>query len=55
MPTKQSFPGIKILSRAIQRTNLYELVAIVEYRTDLKAYDISGDIYRLKSFVKKDN
>jgi len=59
MPTKQSIPGIKILTRAIQRTGLYELVAIVEYKPETEAYDISasiaGNIYRLKSFVKEDN
>ncbi len=59
MPTKQSIPGIKMLTRAVQRTGLYELVAIVEYKPETEAYDISasvaGNIYRLKSFVKEDN
>jgi len=59
MPTKQAIWGIKTLSKAVQRTGLYELVAIVEYKPDTAAYDISatiaGNIYRLKSFVKEDN
>jgi len=59
MPTEQSLQGIEILSRAVQRTGLYELVAIVEYKPETEAYDLSasiaGDIYRLKSFVKEDN
>jgi hypothetical protein len=49
-PTRQQLPGINILSRAIQRTNLYERVAIVSYSPDVYYKSINGDIYRLKSF-----
>jgi len=55
MPTKQSVWGMERLSKAVQLTGLYELVAIVENRTDIQAGAISGDIYRLKGFVKEDN
>jgi len=52
-PTIQQLPGIKILNRAIQRTNLYEKVAIVSYSPKVYYKTISGDIYRLKSFRNK--
>jgi len=49
-PTRQVLPGIKNLTRAIARTNLYERVAIVSYSPDVYYKSIYGDIYRLKSF-----
>jgi hypothetical protein len=52
-PTIQQLPGIKILNRAIQRTNLYERVAIISYSPKVYYKTISGDIYRLKSFRNK--
>ena len=55
MPTIQSLWGIELLTRAIQRTDLYELVAIIEYNKNIEAGKIAGNIYRLKSFVKEDN
>lgn len=55
MPTKQSIWGIERLSRAIQRTDLYELVAIIDYDKNLSAAAISGNIYRLKTFVKEED
>ena len=54
-PTRQQLPGIKLLSRAIQRTNLYERVAIVSYSPDVYYKSINGDIYRLKSFRDDSN
>ena len=54
-PTRQQLPGINILSRAIQRTNLYERVAIVSYSPDVYYKSINGDIYRLKSFRDNSN
>ena len=54
-PTRQQLPGIKLLSRAIQRTNLYERVAIVSYSPDVYYKSINGDIYRLKSFRNDSN
>ena len=54
-PTRQQLPGIKILSRAIQRTNLYERVAIISYSPDVYYKSINGDIYRLKSFRNDSN
>jgi len=47
--------GIERLPRAIQRTGLYELVAIIEYNENIEAAPISGNIYRLKTFVKEGN
>tara|TARA_B100001175_G_C19475498_1_gene624106 strand:+ start:128 stop:1729 length:1602 start_codon:yes stop_codon:yes gene_type:complete len=47
--------GIDRLPRAIQRTGLYELVAIIEYNENIEAAPISGNIYRLKTFVKEEN
>ena len=49
-PTTQMLPGIKNLTRAIARTNLYERVAIVSYSPNVYYKSISGDIYRLKDF-----
>ena len=49
-PTSQMLPGIKNLTRAIARTNLYERVAIVSYSPEVYYKSISGDIYRLKDF-----
>jgi len=49
-PTNQVLPGIKNLTRAIARTNLYERVAIISYSPDVYYKSIYGDIYRLKSF-----
>ena len=54
MPTYQAIWGIAKLTNLIQRTGLYEKVAHVEYRTDIDVGTISGDIYRLKSFIKDD-
>ena len=52
-PTNQALPGIKNLTRAIARTNLYERVAILSYSPDVYYKSIYGDIYRLKSFKSK--
>jgi hypothetical protein len=49
-PTKQVLPGIANLTRAIQRTGLYERVAIVSNNPNVYYKSIIGDIYRLKSF-----
>ena len=49
-PTKQVLPGIPNLTRAIQRTGLYERVAIISYSPNVYYKTIVGDIYRLKSF-----
>ena len=49
-PTKQVLPGIRNLTRAIQRTGLYERVAIISYSPNVYYKTIVGDIYRLKSF-----
>ena len=49
-PTKQVLPGISNLTRAIQRTGLYERVAIISYSPNVYYKSIVGDIYRLKSF-----
>jgi len=49
-PTKQQLPGIPNLIRVIQRTGLYERVAIVSYSPNVYYKSISGDIFRLKSF-----
>jgi hypothetical protein len=49
-PTKQVLPGIPNLTRAIQRTGLYERVAIISYSPNVYYKTIIGDIYRLKSF-----
>ena len=49
-PTKQVLPGIPNLTRAIQRTGLYERVAIISYSPNVYYKSIIGDIYRLKSF-----
>ena len=49
-PTKQVLPGIANLTRAVQRTGLYERVAIVSYSPNVYYKTIIGDIYRLKSF-----
>ena len=54
-PTNQALPGIKNLTRAIARTNLYERVAIVSYSPDVYYKSIKGDIYRLKSFRDDSN
>ena len=55
MPTNHSIPRIKELTKIIQRTGLYEKVAYVENDTRIAYSLISGNIYRLKSFIKKDN
>jgi len=55
MPTVQSIWGIERLSKAVQRTDLYELVAVIEHNQNLHAASIAGDIYRLKTFVKEGN
>jgi len=55
MPTVQSIWGIERLSKAVQRTELYELVAIIEHNQNLHAASIAGNIYRLKAFVKEGN
>ena len=55
MPTNHSIPRIKELTKIIQRTGLYEKVAYVANDTRVAYSLISGNIYRLKSFVKKDN
>ena len=52
-PTNQVLPGIKNLTRAIARTNLYERVAILSYSPNVYYKSIYGDIYRLKSFKSK--
>jgi len=52
MPTKQKLPGITNLTRVIQKTGLYERVAIVSYSPNVYYKSITGDIYRLKSFKK---
>lgn len=52
-PTNQVLPGIKNLTRAIARTNLYERVAILSYSPNVYYKSIHGDIYRLKSFKSK--
>ena len=49
-PTKQVLPGIPNLTRAIQRTGLYERVAIISNNPNVYYKSIIGDIYRLKSF-----
>ncbi len=49
-PTSQLLPGIKNLTRAIARTNLYERVAIVSNNPNVYYKSISGNIYRLKGF-----
>ena len=49
-PTKQVLPGIPNLTRAVQRTGLYERVAIISYSPNVYYKTIIGDIYRLKSF-----
>ena len=51
-PTKQQLIGIPNLTRAIQRTGLYERVAIVSNNPNVYYKSIIGDIYRLKSFKK---
>ena len=38
------------LTRTIQRTGLYERVAIISYSPNVYYKTIVGDIYRLKSF-----
>ena len=55
MPTNLGIIGIPQLTRVIQRTGLYEKVAYVEDSDVVHYGSISGNIYRLKSFVKKDN
>ena len=55
MPTVQSIWGIELLSKAVERTDLYELVAIIEHNQNLHAASIAGNIYRLKTFVKEGN
>jgi len=52
MPTNHSIPGIRELTRVIQRTGLYEKVAFVKNDPDVAYAPISGNIYRLKSFIK---
>ena len=49
-PTKQQLIGIPNLTRAIQRTGLYERVAIISNNPNVYYKSIIGDIYRLKSF-----
>jgi hypothetical protein len=49
-PTKQVLPGIPNLTRAVQRTGLYERVAIISNNPNVYYKSIIGDIYRLKSF-----
>tara|TARA_B110000003_G_scaffold168842_2_gene168758 strand:- start:50 stop:1642 length:1593 start_codon:yes stop_codon:yes gene_type:complete len=49
-PTKQRLIGIPNLTRAIQRTGLYERVAIISDNPNVYYKSIVGDIYRLKSF-----
>jgi len=55
MPTVQSIWGMERLSKAVERTDLYELVAIIEHNQNLHAASIAGNIYRLKTFVKEGN
>ena len=47
--------GIELLPRAIDRTGLYELVAHIKYNENIDATLVSGNIYRLKTFVKEGN
>ena len=47
--------GIELLPRAIDRTGLYELVAFIKYDENIDATLVSGNIYRLKTFVKEVN
>ena len=47
--------GIELLPRAIDRTGLYELVAFIKYNENIDATLVSGNIYRLKTFVKEVN
>ena len=52
-PTKQALTGIPNLTRVIQRTGLYEKVAIISYSPNVYYKSIAGDIFRLKRFKQQ--
>jgi hypothetical protein len=52
-PTKQALTGIPNLTRVIQRTGLYEKVAIISYSSNVYYKSIVGDIFRLKRFKQQ--